>query len=174
MPRPRPRSRALALVITNFIPQLRIRQRCDRIGRNKLTLARSEALPIPSHPPLPGRHPARLINERPKRPLGVSLRRGQCLVQVIVLALLPAHRHQLAIPPNIDPRHPSRLPIPRFQQATLGYVFGHVYSFLRFILHLLRRIRTILLTRVRSVRKLLLLRRRRRTLLGLSKRRAAE
>ena len=53
MPRPRPKSAALALVVTNFISQLRIRPSRQRIRRNKLSLARRKALSrtLPIHRP---------------------------------------------------------------------------------------------------------------------------
>ena len=120
MPHPELESRALALVITNFISQLRIPQSRQGIGSKKLPLARSKALSVSGPAIIPLiRHAARLIDPRGKHPLHVIFRAGERLSQVILQALIAGQRHQFAVFPHINSGDPTRLPIARFQQGTL-------------------------------------------------------
>src|ERR1700691_5739952 len=136
MPRPRPQSLALALVITNFISQLRIAQGRQRVRRNKLPFPRRKPLSIPSPSPAPlPRSPARLIQQRSKHSFHVSSRRSQRLLQINFLPLLRRQRYQLPIRTYINSRNPPRLPIPRFNQPSRSRILGRFSR-------LLRRVRT--------------------------------
>src|ERR1700683_5452276 len=159
MPRPRPQSLALALVITNFVSQLRVPQSRHRVRRNKLSFPRSKPLPIPSEPtaPLP-RSSARLVNQRPKHPLHISFRSSQRLLQINFFPLFSRQRNQLPIRTHINSRNPPRLPIPRLNQASSSHVLRRFGGLLRLIGHSLHRIRSLVflfLLSPRSIRKLL-------------------
>src|ERR1700683_1300539 len=159
MPRPRPQSLALALVITNFVSQLRVPQSRHRVRRNKLSFPRSKPLPIPSEPtaPLP-RSSARLVNQRPKHPLHVSFRSSQRLLQINFFPLLSRQRNQLPIRTHINSRNPPRFPIARLLQPRRSRIFRSFCGLLGLVRDRLHRIRALvflLLFSARSIRKLL-------------------
>ena len=151
MPRPRPQPAALALVIADFVSQLRIPQSRQRIRRKELSLPRRVPLriPSPSIVPLRGRS-ARLAQPRRKHPLHVSFRSSQRLPQVNDFPLLPRRTYQRPVPPHILSRNPPRLPIPRPPQPRRSRVPGHPRCLLHRISALL-----FLLTLPRRIRKLL-------------------
>src|SRR5580704_4589166 len=138
MPRPQPHTIALALVVANFVSQLRIPQRRQRIRGNELPFARCEALriPTPAVIPLP-RRSARLIDSRREHSLHVCRGSSQRLPQVIFRALAAGQRDQLPVPGNVDSRDPPRLPIPSLQQSLPGGVLGHYCGLFGLVLHLL-------------------------------------
>ncbi len=156
MPRPPPQPLALALVVANFISQLRIAQRRQAIRCNKLPLPRCEPLRIssPSIVPLV-RHAARLVNPSGKHSFHVSLWSYQRLSQINYFPLLSSRSDPRPVSAHILSRDPSRLPVPRPQQLPLRLVLHkfHRISTLIFFLTLSR-----FLTLPRRIRKLFPLR----------------
>src|ERR1700734_1081713 len=151
MPRPLPQPPALALIVADFISQLRIAQRRQTVRRNKLSLTRRKSLSIPSNATLPliRRFP-RLVDRRRKRPLQISLRSRQRLPQVNLFSLLSRKSNPLPVPSYIFSSDPSRFPIPRLYQSGRSRVF----SFVSHRLHRIRiRILIFLLTLIRRIRK---------------------
>jgi hypothetical protein len=134
MPRPPPQPLAFALVVANFIPQLRIPKGRQTIRRNKLSFSRSEPLRI-SRPPIVPLvwHSPRLVNPRRKHPLHVSFRSCQRFSQIDHLPLSSRRSDQLPVPPHVLPRNPSRLPVPRPLQLhhQRSFILGLLVTFSR-------------------------------------------
>ena len=126
MLRPRPHALALALIITDFVSQLRVAQCRQRVRRNKLAFARREALRIPSPSVVPLRRSAAgLVDPSREHALHVSARSRQRLPQINFFALFGRGSDQRVVLPDIYARNPGRFPVasahqlPRSRRAAL-------------------------------------------------------
>ncbi len=111
-PRPRPKPAAPALIVTGFVLQLRISERCQTVGRNELPFAGRKSFRIATPTVIQLlRRASHLINSGGKRPLEIRARCRKRLLQINLPSLFRAQRLQVSTAPDVGPCKPPALPI---------------------------------------------------------------